>query len=31
MMNLYRKWNGTFVYPRKKNRADEPNPAQTMA
>lgn len=30
MMNLYRKWNGTFVYPRKK-RADEPNPAQVTA
>ncbi len=31
MMNLYRKWNGTFVYPRKKKRADEPNPTQAMA
>ncbi|MHB1612072.1 MAG: zinc ribbon domain-containing protein [Sulfobacillus sp.] len=30
MMNLYRKWNGSFVYPRKK-RADEPMPAQVTA
>ncbi|MCL4318776.1 MAG: transposase [Firmicutes bacterium] len=31
MMNLYRKWNGSFVYPRKKNRADEPKPVQAYA
>ncbi len=31
MMNLYRKWNGTFLYPRKKNRADEPKPMQATA
>jgi IS605 OrfB family transposase len=31
MMNLYRKWNGTFLYPRKTKRADEPNPTQAIA
>jgi len=30
MMNLYRKWNGTFTYPAKKTK-DELKPAQTMA
>ena len=31
MLNLYRKWNGTFAYPRKKKRADESKPAQAIA
>jgi len=26
MMNLYKKWNKTFVYPRKSKKADEPKP-----
>ncbi len=30
MMNLYRKWVGTFTYP-SKNRKDEPNPMQATA
>ncbi|PSR35121.1 MAG: transposase [Sulfobacillus benefaciens] len=30
MMNLYRKWNGTFTYPSQK-RKDEPNPMQATA
>ncbi len=29
MMNLYRKWAGTFTYPSKKK--DEPKPAQATA
>ena len=37
MMNLYRKWNGTFTYPSKKKESpralcvDEPKPTQTTA
>ncbi len=31
MMNLYRKWNGSFIYPRKEKRADEPKPTQAIA
>ncbi len=31
MMNLYKKWNKTFVYPRKSKKADEPKPVTAAA